>query len=135
MKFSSVLVHGIRGIACFSSRKVVNAWNPAALTVVAAGNDFGTADALARVPTLSERWLGSGQDLKTQERMATMSIDKKSLISNRAAVKKAMIASQSAEAPEATGDPKSLKSTTLAAHSMKKTKASPKFSFTAFKAK
>jgi hypothetical protein len=49
--------------------------------------------------------------------MATMSIEKKSLISNRAAVKKAMIASQPAEA---TGDPKSLKSTTLAAHSMKK---------------
>jgi len=46
-----------------------------------------------------------------------MSIEKKSLISNRAAVKKAMIASQPAEA---TGDPKSLKSTTLAAHSMKK---------------
>ena len=49
-----------------------------------------------------------------------MSIEKKSLISNRAAVKKAMIASQPAEA---TGDPKSLKSTTLAAHSMKKKKA------------
>jgi hypothetical protein len=49
--------------------------------------------------------------------MATMSIEKKSLISNRAAVKKAMIASQPADA---TGDPKSLKSTTLAAHSMKK---------------
>jgi hypothetical protein len=67
--------------------------------------------------------------------MVTMAIEKKSLTSNWAAVKKAMIASQSAEAPEATGDPKSLKSTTLAAHSMKKTKASPKFSFTAFKAK
>ena len=46
-----------------------------------------------------------------------MSIEKKSLLGNRAAVKKAMIASQSADA---TGDPKSLKSTTLAAHSMKK---------------
>ena len=46
-----------------------------------------------------------------------MSIEKKSLLSNRAAVKKAMIASQPADA---TSDPKSLKSTTLAAHSMKK---------------
>jgi len=63
-----------------------------------------------------------------------MSIEKKSLISNRAAVKKAMIASQSAEAPEATGDPKSLKSTTLAAHSMKKTKAARNFNMKAFKA-
>lgn len=52
-----------------------------------------------------------------------MSIEKKSLISNRAAVKKAMIASQPADTPEATGDPKSLKSTTLAAHSMKKKRA------------
>jgi hypothetical protein len=60
-----------------------------------------------------------------------MSIEKKSLISNRAAVKKAMIASQSAEAPEGTGDPKSLKSTTLAAHSMKK--KSRRFAFTAYK--
>ena len=59
-----------------------------------------------------------------------MSIEKKSLLSNRAAVKKAMIASQPADA---TGDPKSLKSTTLAAHSMKKTKAT--FKLRAFKAK
>ncbi|HWX92048.1 MAG TPA: hypothetical protein VNY29_05395 [Terriglobales bacterium] len=63
-----------------------------------------------------------------------MSIEKKSLISNRAAIKKAMIASQSAAEPEAAGDPKSLKSTTLAAHSMKKAKASPAFKLTAFKA-
>jgi hypothetical protein len=60
--------------------------------------------------------------------MATMAIEKKSLISNRAAIKKAMIASQPAEA---TGDPKSLKSTTLAAHSMKK--KSRRWVFTAYK--
>ena len=59
-----------------------------------------------------------------------MSIEKKSLLSNRAAVKKAMIASQPADA---TSDPRSLKSTTLAAHSMKKTKAT--FKLRAFKAK
>ena len=62
--------------------------------------------------------------------MVPLSIEKKSLISNRAAVKKAMIASQPIEA---TGDPKSLKSITLAAHSMKKTKAARNFTLTAFK--
>jgi hypothetical protein len=119
MKVSSVLAHRIREVACFSSRKVANPWNQASLTLVAAGNDFGAADALARVRTRSERWLGSVEDLKTQERMATMSIDKKSLISNREAIKKAMIASQPVETTEVSGDAKSLKATSLTAHSMK----------------
>jgi len=48
-----------------------------------------------------------------------MSIEKKSLISNRAAIKKAMIASQPVEMAEVSGDAKSLKATSLTAHSMK----------------
>jgi len=60
-----------------------------------------------------------------------MSIEKKSLISNRAAIKKAMIASQSAETTEPAGDPKSLKSTALTAHSMKK--KSRRLEFTLYK--
>lgn len=48
-----------------------------------------------------------------------MSIEKKSLISNRAAIKKAMIASQPVESTEVSGDAKSLKTTSLTAHSMK----------------
>jgi hypothetical protein len=48
-----------------------------------------------------------------------MSIEKKSLISNRAAIKKAMIASQPVETTEVSGDPKSLKATGLTAQSMK----------------
>jgi hypothetical protein len=51
--------------------------------------------------------------------MATMSIDKKSLISNREAIKKAMIASQPVETTEVSGDAKSLKATSLTTHSMK----------------
>ena len=51
--------------------------------------------------------------------MAPMSIEKKSLISNRAAIKKAMIASQPVETTELGGDAKSLKATSLTAHSMK----------------
>lgn len=48
-----------------------------------------------------------------------MSIEKKSLISNRAAIKKAMIASQPVEVTEASDDAKSLKASSLSAHSMK----------------
>jgi hypothetical protein len=48
-----------------------------------------------------------------------MSIEKKSLIRNRAAIKKAMIASQPVETTEVSGDAKSLKATSLTAHSMK----------------
>ena len=48
-----------------------------------------------------------------------MSIEKKSLISNRAAIKKAMIASQPVETADLGGDAKSLKATSLTAHSMK----------------
>jgi hypothetical protein len=52
-----------------------------------------------------------------------MSVQKKSLISNRPTVKKALIASQS---PESAGT-NSLKAGSLTAQSMKKTKASPAF--------
>lgn len=55
---------------------------------------------------------------ETPERMLPMSIEKKSLISNRAAIKKAMIANQAVES-EMSGDAKSLKSRSLTAHSMK----------------
>ena len=48
-----------------------------------------------------------------------MSIEKRSLISNRAAIKKAMIASQPIETAEVSGDAKSLKSTSLTARAMK----------------
>jgi hypothetical protein len=48
-----------------------------------------------------------------------MSIEKKSLISNRTAIKKAMIAREPVETNEVSGDAKSLKATSLAAHSMK----------------
>ena len=119
MKVSSVLTRGIRGVSCFSARKVANAWNQASLTLVDARDEFGTVGAISSVRTRSERWLGSVRDLKTQERMATMSIEKKSLISNRAAIKKAMIASQPVETTEVSGDAKSLKATSLTAHSMK----------------
>jgi hypothetical protein len=120
MKVSSVLAHGIREVACFSSRKVANAWNQASLTLVDAREDFGTAGAISSLRTRSEKLRRVVPRHSEKMRMATMSIEKKSLLSNRAAVKKAMIASQPADA---TGDPKSLKSTTLAAHSMKKNKA------------
>lgn len=68
------------------------------------------------------------------ERVAAMSVQKKSLISNRVAVRKALIASQPAEGEEAN----SLKINSLTAQSMKKKKkmivfkASP-FNFTMFK--
>ncbi|MGC1449857.1 MAG: hypothetical protein WA830_07465 [Candidatus Sulfotelmatobacter sp.] len=67
------------------------------------------------------------------ERVAAMSVQKKSLISNRVAVRKALIASQPAEGEEAN----SLKINSLTAQSMKKKKmiafkASP-LNFTAFK--
>jgi len=57
-----------------------------------------------------------------------MSIEKKSLISNRAAIKKAMIASQPVETTEVSGDAKSLKATSLTAHSMKSKRAAVKLS-------
>jgi hypothetical protein len=130
MKVSSVLAHRIREVACFYARKVANAWNQASLTLVDARDDFGTAGAISSVRTRFRKAEACSSETPRKERMATMSIEKKSLISNRAAVKKAMIASQPADA---TGDPKSLKSSTLAAHSMKKTKASAKFNLMAFK--
>jgi len=59
-----------------------------------------------------------------------MSIQKKSLISNRAAVRKALIASQPAEVAETN----LLKANSLTAQSMKKKRASA-LNFTAFKKK
>lgn len=60
-----------------------------------------------------------------------MSIQKKSLISNRAAVRKALIASQPAEVAETS----QLKANSLAAQSMKKKRTASAFNLTAFKKK
>jgi len=60
-----------------------------------------------------------------------MTVQKKSLISNRVAVRKALITSQSAEVAETS----QLKASSLTAQSMKKKRTASAFNLTAFKKK